>query len=70
MAKITYEINEDSTLIKFGALQEGEIFLYHNAPFIKANNNHVPNLINGHWTLIDDNELVTYVKKAELNLTI
>ncbi len=70
MAKITYEINEDSTLIKFGALQEGEIFLYHNAPFIKANNNHVPNLINGHWTLIDDDELVTYVKKAELNLTI
>lgn len=70
MAKVTYEINEDSTLIKFGALQEGEIFLYHNPPFIKANDNHVPNLINGHWTLIDDDELVTYVKKAELKLTI
>ncbi len=70
MAKLKFDIQENSTLIKFSALQEGEIFLYHNAPFIKANDNHVPNLINGCWTLIDDDELVTYVKKAELKIEI
>jgi hypothetical protein len=70
MAKIKCEIKEDSILVEFGALQEGEIFLYHDAPFIKANDNHVPNLINGRWTLIDDDEPVTYVKSAELKLTI
>lgn len=70
MAKLKFDIQENSTLVKFSALQEGEIFLYHNTPFIKANNNHVPNLVNGYWTLIDDDELVTYVKSAELKLTI
>lgn len=70
MAKLKFSINENSTLIKFCALQEGEIFLYNNAPFIKSDNNQVPNLINGCWTLIDDDELVTYVKRAELKIEI
>lgn len=73
MARIKCEINEDSTLIKFEALQEGEIFVRDGMPFYKTGGDCYYNAINleeCEWIHFYDNSLVTYVKKAELNLTI
>lgn len=74
MAKIKCEIKEDSTLVKFGALQEGEIFLAENEAYVKANCYFDPvnafRLSDGSAKGIDDDYLVTYVKSAELKLTI
>lgn len=74
MSKIKYEINEDSTLIKYDALQAGEIFIRKGEPCIKMRGEYYKecaiHLKNGGLVAIESDELVTYVKSAELNLTI
>lgn len=73
MSKIKCEIKEDSTLIKFIAVQEGEIFICDGMPFYKTGGDCYYNAISltrCEWRHFYNNSLVTYVKKAELNLTI
>ena len=71
MARINYDINEDSTLIKYLAVQYGEIFMCDGAVYIKAQvEGKAVSLDDGMLIPFDDNELVTYAKSAELKLTI
>lgn len=71
MARISYDIYEDSTLIKYLAVQYGEVFLCDGAVYIKAHTEgEAVSLDDGKLIPFDDNELVTYVKSAELKLTI
>ena len=71
MARIKCETNEDSTLIKYLAVQYGEIFMCDGAVYIKAQTEgKAVSLDDGMLIPFDDNELVTYVKSAELKLTI
>lgn len=71
MARIKYDIDEDSTLIKYLAVQYGEIFMCDGAVYIKAQmEGKAVSLDDGTLIPFDDDELVTYVKKAELKLTI
>lgn len=70
MARIKYEINEGSTLVKFGALQQGEVFVADGKPHYKFNKVNALRISDGVWRYFDDDVLVTYVKKAELKLTI
>ena len=72
MAKIKCETIEDSTLVKFGAVMDGEVFFYEESPYYKFNDCIAINLIGNNNTMnsFSNDELVTYVKKAELKLTI
>ena len=72
MARIKCEINEDSTLVKFKCLRDGEVFICDNEPYIKAYspNPKAVSLESGYVKVMDGERLVTYVEKAELNLTI
>lgn len=73
MARIKCEINEDSTLVKFESLQFGEVFICQGEPHIKVlgiGERKAMCLKNGDIIRFDGDDLVTYVKKAELNLTI
>lgn len=70
MAKIKCEINEDSTLVKFESLQNGEVFFCNGKPYYKFNKFAVIDLMENGATNFNGDELVIYVKKAELNLTI
>ena len=73
MAKIKCEMAEDSTLIKFESVQFGEVFIYQNEPYMKAlgiGELKAMSLDSGDIIMFDDDDLVTYVKKAELKLTI
>ena len=75
MAKIKCEIKEDSTLVKFEAVQIGEIFVCDGHPFIKICPHErfwadAISLEDGKFDCIAVDTLVTYVKKAELKLTI
>lgn len=73
MAKIKCETKEESTLIKFEALEEGEVFLVGNDPCVKLRDDSVINaisLLSGLFCEYQPNALVTYVKSAELKLTI
>lgn len=73
MAKIKCDINEDSTLVKFEAIEEGEIFVRDGMPFYKTGGGYYYNamsLTECESLHFYDNSLVTYVKKAELNLTV
>lgn len=71
MAKIKCEIDEDSTQIKYLAVQYGEIFICDGAVYIKAQiEGRAVSLDDGTLIPFDDGELVTYVKSAELKLTI
>ena len=74
MAKIKCEINEDSTLVKFEAVEKGEVFVCNGEVFVKVDP--LPGGINairldtysrGYFS---NDTLVTYVKSAELKLTI
>lgn len=75
MAKLKIETNRDTELIKFEALQVGEVFVMKKGDacmkmldtFAGAN---AVCLNDGCWMNIDDDTLVTYIKKAELKLTI
>ena len=74
MAKIKCEINENSILVKFESLQGGEVFLVGSNAYVKADCYYNPinafRLSDGLATRFNDDALVTYVKKAELELTI
>ena len=73
MAKIKCEIKEDSTLVKFEAIEDGEIFVRDDTPFIKLHRGNLNNafcLTECEWLYFFDSTLVTYVKSAELKLTI
>ena len=74
MAKIKCDFKEDSTLVKFRALQNGEVFVYSEydgEAYMKTIiDNQAICLADGDIVRMDNEELVTYVKKAELNLTI
>ena len=77
MAKIKCEIKEDSTLVKFGALHNGDLFIFNGKPYIamyEIGDEESPVnafiLDEGFPTHFDYNCLVTYVKSAELKLTI
>jgi hypothetical protein len=78
MAKLKVETNRDTELIKFEALQVGEVFYYDNNACLKIDELHVrPGVVINAVSLenrkvyqILDDVLVTYIKKAELKLTI
>ena len=70
MAKIKCEINEDSTLVKFEAIENGEVFMYNGEVLYKFNDFATINLVEDRLTELNNNTLVTYVKSAELKLTI
>ena len=71
MARIKTTINEDSTLVKFEAVMDGEIFFYEESPYYKFNNCIAINLMGDNtMNSFSNDELVTYVKSAELKLTI
>lgn len=73
MAKIKCEINENSSLVKFEAIEDGEIFIRDDMPFIKLHSDHRNNafcLTECEWLYFFDSTLVTYVKSAELKLKI
>ena len=71
MARIKYEINEDSTLVTFQSLQFGEAFVYQGEPYMVAfKDGKAVSLEDGTIIPFENTELVTYVKKAELKLTI
>lgn len=70
MARIKCNINEDSTLIKFEAVQHGEVFVADCKPFVKWSDTSAFSLMRGDILTFKDDTLVTYVKKAELKLTI
>lgn len=70
MAKIKCNINEDSTLVKFESLQNGEVFLCNGKPYYKFNKFAVIDIMEDGAINFNGDELVTYVRKAELKLTI
>lgn len=70
MARINYDIDKDSTLVKFEAVQHGEVFIADCKPFVKWSSTSAFSLIRGDILTFKDDDLVTYVKKAELKLTI
>ena len=79
MAKIKCEVKEDSTLVKFEAIEIGEIFVCGENEFIKTGlwKSIIGDTVNAfrlnniaYGAFFDDDELVTYVKEAELKLTI
>lgn len=74
MAKLKVKTKEDSTLVRFDSLQFGEVCLMDGVPYMRA---YQPgytavNLVDGSLKFINDakDTLVTYVKSAELKLTI
>lgn len=70
MAKIEWDIKEDSTLVKFEAVRVGEVFIQDKMPLYKLSGDEALNMSDSDIVWIQPNDLVTYVKKAELNLTI
>jgi hypothetical protein len=72
MAKITVDVSKESTLVRFDSLRNGEVFVSLGAPHIKVNMGKFNSfgLISGIFEAFVDDDLVTYVKKAELKLTI
>lgn len=70
MAKIKMNTIDDSTLIRFEAVQHGEVFIDECEPFLKHTSTSAFNLTSGSLMTFKDDQLVTYVKKAELKLTI
>lgn len=75
MAKLKVKTKEDSTLVRLDSLQYGEVYLMDGVPYMRA---YQPgctavNLTDGSLKFIGDeakDTLVTYVKSAELKLTI
>ena len=74
MAKFKVAINKDTELVKFEALQNGEVFICENEEHIKVDcclpQINAVRLSDGIAEGIDNNKLVTYVKKAKLELII
>lgn len=70
MAKIKVNTIDDSTLIKFDAVQHGEVFIDDCGPFIKCAETAAFKLTSGSIMTFKEDVLVTYVRRAELKLTI
>ena len=70
MARIKTTINESSTLVKFEAVQVGEVFIQDKMPHYKLSGDEALNMSDSDIVWIQPNDLVTYVKSAELKLTI
>lgn len=70
MAKLTNTTYRDSELVRFDAVKEGEIFVYEYVPYIKISEEFAVSLEDGGKVNFYTTSLVTYVKKAELKLTI
>ena len=79
MAKMKIEINRDTELVKFCAVEVGEIFIHDNNACLKIDELQTikPEVVINAVSLenrkvyeISDDVLVTYIKKAELKLTI
>lgn len=74
MAKLKVETNRDTTLVRFDALKDGEVFHIKEGACMKTNrvlaDINAVNLETGDWLILDEHKLVTYVVEAELKLTI
>ena len=74
MAKLKVEMNRDTELVKFEVLQNGEVFMFEGEEHIKVDcyisEVNAVRLSNGLAEGFDGDTLVTFVKKAELKLTI
>lgn len=70
MSKIKCEIKEDSTLVKFEAVQVGEVFIQDKMPLYKLSGDEALNMSDSDIVWIQPSDLVIYVKSAELKLTI
>ena len=74
MAKIKMNTIDDSTLVRLDSLQYGEVCLMDGVPYMRAFQPDcmVVNLTDGFIKFINDPKgvLATYVKSAELKLTI
>ena len=71
MAKINVETNRDSELVKYGSLQVGEAFFYEGEAYVRSvDKSWAVRLNDGGYSDFADEQLVTYVKRAELKLTI
>ena len=72
MAKIAFYSDDDSTKVKFCSLSVGEVFVYKGDTYFKldAEGLNVVSLKNGEMYHMDDDTLVTFVRRAELMLTI
>jgi len=74
MAKLKVKTKEDSTLVRLDSLQYGEVCLMDGVPYMRAYQPDcmMVNLTDGFIKFIDDPKgvLVTYVKSADLKLTI
>lgn len=69
MAKLTITTNEDIIKVRYDSLKEGEVFIY-NEPHMKYNPEFSLDLADGSITHFKGDDLVTYVEKAELKLTV
>ena len=70
MARIKCELNGNIVLVKFESLQDGEVFFFNGKPYYKFNKYAVIDIMGDRATNFNGDDLVIYVKKAELNLTI
>ena len=71
MAKLKIETNRDTELVKYSSLLTGEAFIYKGESYIKTEEVSTAVRLNDGWFIsVDGDILVTYIKKAELKLTI
>ena len=75
MAKLKIEMNRDTELVKFCSIRDAEIFILADGRTCMRTERLLTKinavcLNDGDWLELDSDVLVTYVKKAELKLTI
>lgn len=72
MAKIAFYTDDDTTKVKFCSLSAAEVFAYKGDTYFKidAEGLNVICLKDGKMYHMDDDTFVTFVRRAELMLTI
>ena len=72
MSRIAFYTDDDTTIVKFCSLSVAEVFIYKGDTYFKldAEGLNVVSLKNGGMYHMDDDTPVTFVKRAELMLTI
>lgn len=72
MSRIAFYTDDDTTKVKFCSLSVAEVFVYKGDTYFKldAEGLNVISLKNGEMYHMDDDTLVTFVRRAELMLTI
>lgn len=71
MAKMKIEANRDTELVKFCTIEVGEIFMHEGKAFMRnVSMDLAICLDDAHIWGFEENDLVTYVRRAELKLTI